>query len=240
MESKKILFFILGLFATQYSQGKNCLAPTKIVKACDTPVCCTGNGGFVIENKITICPCPSTPCYNDSLTWGPDEMHPQDQDDAIALRHFTPYSSPYNAITYEGWPLPSSLEQTNYITVQFEVPQDIDTTVEPYIVIHFFATFEASELGYAKFHVDMELLNNEEGTGSAPTYGTDSSDIFVTNVLSPHLLHYQIAVPLTDISLTPGEFGAITISRVAPDGDEKGTIYLSALSFNYRKAQCQS
>ena len=267
--NKKVHFFTLlallfsgPLFSVGKEQGPvgaNKLQLTRAVCAtCPTPSAqfcsvCADTGiiqNLVVSNLLTICSgvtgigcfC----CYNDSLTWGPDEMHPRDGAAPAIPTTFQPYSSA--PITYNGWEFCSPLDTgcpPNFVTAQFEVPADLDPSIIPSVTIHFFYPGGVGVGSWVRFHVDVELLADAEDVNAVvPLYSIDTAnkEIFVPD--PPTVIrHYQITVPLTGITsvLQAGIFGAITISRIPNTEEPEGealSVYLSALSFNYRKTEC--
>lgn len=217
-------------------------------------------GNLVVQNSVTLCPGVELPCfccYNDNLTWGPAEILPQ----AAAINilapvpdsQFQPNPSafqPYvgSNITLRGWEMCSPLNTgcpTAFLTVQFEVPYDMNININPSLFIHFFLP-AVEDQSFVRFQVDVELLGFGDDTGAASksTVLSQNVEVFAPIASPDTLRHYVVQVVLDDL-VTPllqnGQFAAITVSRVLnteDPQDEADSIYLSALGFTYRKSEC--
>ena len=190
-------------------------------------------------------------CYNDSLIWGPWEMSvQQDIDDPVPVipTPFRPYAS--GPITLDGWNIcvpedPCVGLEEAYVTVQFEIPRDLDMTIEPTLHIHFFSV-ETGQPGCVRFEVQGDFLANSEAipSGTAmPPYTIPSAPVPIVGGALGNLRHYEVTVPLTGITafFSLGNYAQITVTRIdntPPPCPEYPIVYVTVLSLEYRKAQC--
>lgn len=209
--------------------GDIALIPNLVVT--DSITFCSGATGFPVA------------CFDDVLTWGPSEMLPSISSGLGAPTAFTPYA---NLVTLQGWTLCDPTETAcppAFMTVQFEVPQDIDPSVTPVVGIHFFLS--GADASWVRFLVQADFLGDGQDIPvlTLPPVLVESEDKQVFGPAISLLRQYQVFVPLLEAGplLTGGNFGQITISRIpntTDPGDEADDIYLSAISFTYRKLGC--
>ena len=202
-------------------------------------------------------------CYNDSLIWGPWEMSRQQSvavPTPVIPTPFRPYTNV--PITLDGWAICRPLSpnclgdgetEETYVTVQFEIPLDLDTAVEPTLHMHFFVVGISEAVGCARFEVQADFLANTEAIAIGtlmPPYIIETPDIAVPSGPVDSLIHFEVPVLLEDIltesDFLPGNYAQITVKRIpqqtcgGPFPEYSAPIFLTVLSMEYRKAQCPS
>ena len=206
---------------------------------------------------------PALVCYNDSVMWGPWDMSAQNTTGVpITPTAFQPYTGVGSPITLDGWPICASgvfggacPASNQFVTVQFEIPRDLDTTVTPTLNIHFFSQPASESTGCVRFEILADFLADTQALplGTAvPSYILDTQSVpIIVGAPAPFgsIRAHQISVPLTGVTLNPGfvpgNYAQITLTRIAPTPppdacalDYDLPVYISVLSLDYRKAQC--
>lgn len=193
-------------------------------------------------------------CFNDELSFTPFDMAAQVP--VTGPVAFSPYSGT-GPINLHGWPVCVSgvggCALQNYITIEFAVPGDIDTTVLPVLDIHFFLDTPPAAGATVQFQIYGEFLPNPPTLADATTSATPPYTVVspVVPLLAgaptpPQLTHYRVSVPLTGVytvlpaakSAGAQKYGQLTITRTPVTGVEGPQVYLSVAAFRYRKLDC--
>ncbi len=269
----KKLFFIMLLLSGFISGMQRMSLDTRAVCA----PCVTGSAQFcnicvsnaavikdlVVQNSLTVCsgatgPFPCNCIFDGEISWNTDESHfnIKQQTGPISPTPFQPYSpnpasfSGAYFATFTGWPIPpSTVEIPLVITVEFQVPRDLDPAVTPTITLHWFnpsATFEPICTGnyinwqvFADFFTNLAPINNPF---QVPKYMLTTGDILLTYYTGPEpagFVQQQITIPLTGPALVPGAYAQITAARIAPTGaghvESSCNTLLTLITFQYQK-----
>jgi hypothetical protein len=206
------------------------------------------------DNAVEKGCCPRTR-FDGEISWNPDEMHYniKQQTGPIVPALFQPYLSNGYFDVVSGWVMQPTTN-TDFppfaVTMEFQVPHDIDPSVTPIIVLHWFnqsQNLPDSEFtctgNYLNWQVTSDYFPNlaqVNGPTATPKYILKTGDVLLTFPVSSNaqvLVQQQIAVPLTGQPLVPGSYAQITVKRIATTAHAETTcpVYLSVVAFQYRK-----
>lgn len=218
-----------------------CVTKTAKIKG-DTQV----SGDFLvcgdsrINGDLTVCGtlfANCTCCYNDELNFSAHEMTAQDEE--LNPEEFEPY--PPLTLKLHGWEL--TTEDSNTITAEFEVPEDFDARIAPQVDFHFLVPgvielLSTRAVGNANFNVYYDSVSNGNVIPASFTQ-TTTGDVSVQDAPAiPQLFHRVVTVTL-DTIFNPQDFAQVSIQRTEAEDDEfERPVYLSAVSFRYRKLEC--
>lgn len=202
----------------------------------------TGQTGTAGITGITGITGPCDCCLNDEVQMGPFNM--SYATGFTGPQHFEPYRNgiPPLPISLWGWELcaPGSFPCDNenaFLTIEFPIPADLDTTVTPVLDIHFFVV--PATASFVKFEILADFLSNAQlTTPSIPGTVVVEPDFEVdeSGLSSAELRHYRASYPLTGFPILPQDYAQFTLHRVdADDPDSAAHIYVSVVTFRYRK-----
>lgn len=205
----------------------------------------TGPTGAPGITGITGATGPCDCCLNDEVQMGPFNM--SYATGFTGPQHFEPYADgiPPLPISLWGWELcaPGFFpcdNQNAFLTVEFPIPADLDTTVTPVLDIHFFVgPASASEV---KFEILADFLTNAQLTTlSVPGTIVVEPDFTVdeTGIGPFELRHYRASYPLPagTFPIAPQDYAQFTLHRLNADTvDDAASIFVSVVVFRYRKA----
>jgi hypothetical protein len=186
----------------------------------------------------------TTQSFDGEISFGPQAIHPAYQlfFTLISVVCFQPYIASQDALC--GWPMiVPGFGTQNFFTAQFEVPDDFDPTVTPEIDFHYLTSYPSTTPfpapGVVNFSVEADFIGDNQENGNAPQFSTVTGDI-ATQLPSapPKILHKRVTVPLTGVTAAGRDLGQITVSRIPvvdTPNEYLDFVYLSAISFRYRK-----
>lgn len=198
------------------------------------------------------CCCPKSRSDGE-ISWNPDEMHYnlKQQSGPIVPALFQPYLANGYFDVVSGWVMPSPVftqVPPFVVTMEFQVPHDLDPSVTPTIVLHWFnrsQIFEECTGNYLKWQVTADFFTNSaqiNGPLATPKYVLSTGDVLLTYFPTANpegLVQQQIAVPVTGQALVPGAYAQISVQRIAPTGaghvQSNCDVFLSVVAFQYRK-----
>ena len=156
----------------------------------------------------------------------------------------TTYGSSTPLIPLRAWSLLPSSSTQQPITLEFDIPIDMDITWAPTIDLKLFIAntsgVATGSVANMRLRVDLKNVNTQLGVVSPATgFGQTitSGDITVTpEPAAGNLNNIRVSLQVSNASVGPRYIAIVAIDRVATTGTEyTGNIYLASAVFRYRK-----
>lgn len=213
--------------------------PTNSAQYCNV---CAGTGRFdnlIVQNSVTLCPGVTLPCfccYVDEIQVNAQGMQSSDIEQSVS--RFT--VAPGTVVT--GWAIAQSGSQPETITAQFAVPQDYNPAIGFTLVLHYLIDNAPAILHRSPDSVNFEVGITFAGNGDnlttlVPTVETTGDQAVATTTGT---FHYQVSIPVNNVTVTPGNFAYVTVTRIATTDDTEyaDDAYLAEVAFYYQKVAC--
>ena len=200
-----------------------------------------------------VCEC----VYDGSISWNTNETHYNAKD--FALTPITPalIQPYYNGVTgvrdtIMAWPVkretvdpeePTNIFPNVVITAEFEIPNDLDSSVTPVATLHWMNSQQATGCGgdYVNWQITADFLDNGDSFSqlTGPKILVTTGDVLLVYATGTNLRQQQVAIPLTGPAFVPGAYGQISATLV-PTTVTGNVNYdcdtlLSVIGFRYRK-----
>lgn len=134
-------------------------------------------------------------------------------------------------------PVPVPTQESDFITVVFNVPLDFDPSEPPEVIFHFLTQRTNAPPVTGDVVLEIDTTNASASGGNFGGFDT-SADITVVGVtnagLNPSFNHYICGVFLTQ-SISPEDFMIVGVRRFNGGGDTfPAAIFLTSMEFRYK------